>query len=122
MAYAANVPDLFVGMNDAVVEFEISLVANGFFDSLPALGLIFRTNSLHDVSERRWGSVRRDETQHAIALLRIVCVVGHRAPGPAAGMAEPLRFRKICFTALQSLLGGLALRDVGREIGRASCR
>src|ERR1700758_2861490 len=74
MAYAMNVPDAPVWINDPVVQFEIYLVADGFLESFPALILIVRMNPLNDGFYRRWGALTRGETEHSIALLRIVCV------------------------------------------------
>jgi hypothetical protein len=69
MAYAMNVNDPFVWMNDATVQFEIYLVADGFLESFPALSLIVRMNPLNDGLYWRWGSITRGETHHAITLL-----------------------------------------------------
>src|ERR1700676_2846625 len=62
MAYAMNVPDPFVRMNDSVVQFEIHLVADGFLDFLPATALIVRINPLHDFFKWRWGGSLRFKT------------------------------------------------------------
>jgi hypothetical protein len=48
MAYAVNLADTFVWMNDTVVQVEIYLVADAFLDSFPASGLIVRMNALND--------------------------------------------------------------------------
>src|SRR5271165_4054692 len=48
MAYAVNVPDPFIRMNDSVAQFEVHLIADAFFDSFPAKSLIIRMNPLND--------------------------------------------------------------------------
>jgi hypothetical protein len=59
MAYAMNVPEPFVRVNDSVVQFEIHLVADGFLDYIPATALIVRINPLHDSFKWRWVSSLR---------------------------------------------------------------
>src|SRR6266852_5651304 len=101
MAYDVNVSDPIVRMNDSVPKFEIRLVANGFLEPFPALGLIVWMESLKKGFESRWRPMRV-ETQHTVTLLRPVRdITSSRVPGPTASLAQPLRFRQICFALTQ---------------------
>src|SRR5260370_39354594 len=55
------------------------------------------------------------KTQNAIAFLRPVPDIVVWTPCPTAGLAQPLRFRQVRFTAPEGLLGPLAIFDVGRD-------
>src|SRR5580693_9998684 len=54
----------------------------------------------------------RVETQHAITLLRIVSVVGCRAPGPATSVTQLLRLGQVCLPTLQLLCQEFLLCDI----------
>src|SRR5258708_29560164 len=53
----------------------------------------------------------RLNSSHQIISYAVFCLKKkiNRVPRPAAWMAEPLRFREICFASLQCLLGALAI-------------
>src|SRR5467141_1759234 len=65
------------------------------------------------------------ETQNTVAFVRPIpdvlvwnCtkIPGQvRTPRPTAGLAQPLRFRQVRFTAPEGFLGAFAIFDVGRD-------
>src|SRR5258708_23189268 len=55
------------------------------------------------------------ETQNTVAFLRPVPNILLWTPGPTAGLAQPLRFRQVRFTAPKGFLNALAIFDVGRD-------
>src|SRR5260370_7122101 len=65
------------------------------------------------------------ETQNTVAFVRTIADVlvwsGSKIPGqvrtpwPTAGLAQPLRFRQVRFTAPEGFLGAFAIFDVGRD-------
>src|SRR5258705_2219748 len=55
------------------------------------------------------------ETQNTVAFLRPVPNILLWTPGPTAGLAQPLRFRQVRFTAPEGFLNALAIFDVGRD-------
>ncbi len=100
MAYNVNVSDPFVRINDSIVHFEIRLVADGFLEPFPAVGLIVRVKPLKKCLELGWRP-SGVKAQNSVALLRPVPdLTGPRVPCPTAGLAQPLRFRQIGFAAL----------------------
>src|SRR5580693_1447744 len=111
MSYAVNVPDPLVRMNNSVVKFAIHLLSNRSLDLFPAIRLIVRMNPPHDGFQWWWGSMRL-ETQHAITLVRIVSVVGCRAPGPATSVTQLLCLAHVCLSTLQLLCQEFLLCDI----------
>src|ERR1700693_4291227 len=92
-----NVTDPFFRMNDAVVQFEICFVTDGFLEPFPDRRLIVRMNSMKEFFESRQRA-SRIEPQYAVAHLRPVPDVTSRGvPCPTASLTESLRFRQICF-------------------------
>src|SRR5260370_5145624 len=65
------------------------------------------------------------ETQNTVAFVRpipdVLVWTGTKIPGqvrtpcPTAGLAQPLRFRQVRFTAPECFLGAFAIFDVGRD-------
>src|SRR5467141_4838362 len=65
------------------------------------------------------------ETQNTVAFVRpipdVLVWTGTKIPGqvrtpcPTAGLAQPLRFRQVRFTAPEGFLGAFAIFDVGRD-------
>src|SRR5260370_10202799 len=55
------------------------------------------------------------ETQNTVAFLRPVPDILLWTPGPTAGLAQPLRFRQVRFTAPEGFLSAFAIFDVGRD-------
>src|SRR5260370_41792386 len=88
MAHDVNVPDSFVRMNDSVVQFEIRLLADGFPEPFPAMGLIVRMNPLKEGFESCWQRMRA-EPQYPKAILRPVSdATGRRTPRPTPSMTQ----------------------------------
>jgi len=69
-------------------------------------------NPLLEQLRRRYGIFL--DAENLKCLFRPVQLLGANIPRPAAGMAEPLSFRQVPFTALQGFLGELTILDVGR--------
>src|SRR6185503_17317474 len=55
------------------------------------------------------------ETQNTVAFLRPIPDTLLWTPGPTAGLAQPLRFRQVCFTAPEGLLGPLLFTQIEHE-------
>src|ERR1700731_1583318 len=55
------------------------------------------------------------ETQNTVAFLRPVPDILLWTPGPTAGLAQPLRFRQVRFTASEGLLGLLLFTQIEHE-------
>src|ERR1700682_5528009 len=55
------------------------------------------------------------ETQNTVAVLRPVPDILLWTPGPTAGLAQPLRFRQVRFTAPEGLLGPLTFTQIEHE-------
>src|SRR5438270_13934720 len=92
-----NTPDRTAGMNNSIVRFKLTFLANRFFEQFPDSALVLRTKALEESFESRRSHLRI-ETEHAISFLRPVPdFPGSGRPCPTPGMAEPLRFRQIRF-------------------------
>src|SRR5713101_9666285 len=55
------------------------------------------------------------ETQNTVAFIRPVPDILVWTPCPAAGLAQPLRFRQVRFTAPEGFPGAFAIFDVGHD-------
>src|SRR6266478_7310910 len=110
-----DVPDSSLGMEDTVVHLEVCPLADCLLGLLTERDLVIRINPLQKCFVwRQWFT--RFETEYPAALLGPVSdLKGRRVPCPTARLAEPLRFRQVCFTGPEGLLGRLALGDVGHR-------
>src|SRR6266849_1129500 len=111
MTNAVNVPDGATRMHNAIIQFFVGIFMLGPVGRFPERRLIVGMNSLDEF----FGSGKTIpwiKTQNAVAFLRPMPDVGVWTPCPTAGVAQPLRFRQVRFTASEGFLGRLALGDV----------
>src|ERR1700741_1814357 len=94
MTYGVNVPDGAIQMHDAVVHLKLCLLANSRLDKFPEAGLVVGMNPLKELFESGQ-TILWIETQNSVAFLRPVPDILVWTPCPAAGLAQPLRFRQI---------------------------
>src|SRR6266702_35543 len=114
MTNAVNVPDGATRMHNAIIHFFVGIFMLGPVGRFPERRLIVGMNSLDEF----FGSgqtIPWIKTQNAVAFLRPMPDVGVWTPCPTAGVAQPLRFRQVRFTAPEGFLGRLALGDVGHR-------
>src|SRR6266704_2688228 len=114
MTNAVNVPDGATRMHNAIIGFFVQPVMSGHLGRFPERRLIVGMNPLDEF----FGSgqtIPWIKTHNAVAFLRPMPDVGVWTPCPTAGVAQPLRFRQVRFTAPEGFLGRLALGDVGHR-------
>src|SRR5216684_5592746 len=101
-------------MHDAVVRLPLCLLANSRLDSFPEAGLVVGMNPLKKIFES-WQTILWIETQNTVAFLRPVPDILLWTPCPTAGVAQPLRFCQVRFTAPEGLLGSLLFTQIEHE-------
>src|SRR6266849_4636623 len=101
-------------MHDAIVRLPLCLLADSRLDYFPETGLVVGMKPLKEVFESGQ-TILWIETQNTVAFLRPVPDILVWTPGPTAGLAQPLRFRQVRFTAPEGLLGPLLFTQIEHE-------
>src|SRR5229473_7401091 len=101
-------------MHDAVVRLPLCLLADSRLDQFPETGLVVRMNPLKEFFESGQ-TILWIETQNTVAFLRPVPDILVWTPCPTAGVAQPLRFCQVRFTAPEGLLGPLLFTQIEHE-------
>src|SRR5260370_19337885 len=108
----------------SVAALPFCLFAGGRLDWLAEAGLVVGMNPLKELFESGQ-TILWIETQNTVAFVRPIpdvlvwtgtkTAVQVRTACPTDGLAQPLRFRQVRFTAPEGFLGAFAIFDVGRD-------
>jgi hypothetical protein len=113
MTYDVHVPDGTIRMHNAVVRLPLCLLASTRLQGTNPDGF-FGMKSLKEVVESGQ-TILWVETQNTVAFLRPVRDIVVWAPGPTAGLTQPLRFRQVRFAFAEFLFRSFDRSNVGRR-------